>query len=157
MVKISVGNSFYTKQPLSSCSNFSPVKCEEMGENAACYKRGEDFCRHLKYKRMPWSVALIGLCDDKSLRVTRSDSVLYGYDRDIGASPCWIRADFETINGFYFWVCVVHDWIIFTITASILTIGFTMLLPRVIFYFQSFLPTWFPENVASPGSFQGMG
>ena len=54
-----------------------------MGENAACYKRGEDFCLHLKYKRMPWSVALIGLCDDKSLRVTRSDSLLYGYDRDI--------------------------------------------------------------------------
>lgn len=54
-----------------------------MGENAACYKRGEDFCLHLKYKRMPSSVALIGFRDDKGLRVTRSDSVLYGYDRDI--------------------------------------------------------------------------
>lgn len=54
-----------------------------MGENAACYKRGEDFCLHLKHKRMPWSVALIGFRDDKGLRVTRSDSVLYGYDRDI--------------------------------------------------------------------------
>ena len=54
-----------------------------MGENAACYKRGVDFCRHLKYKKMPSSVALIGLCDDKSLGVTRSDSVLYGYDLDI--------------------------------------------------------------------------
>lgn len=83
MVNISLCNSFYTKQPLSSCNNFSPVECEEMGENAACYKRGEDFCLHLKYKRMPSSVALIGLCDDKSLGVTRSDSVLYGYDLDI--------------------------------------------------------------------------
>lgn len=83
MINISSGNSFYTKQPLSSCNNFSPVKCEEAGENAACYKRGEDFCLHLKYKRMPSSVALIGLRDDKVLRVTRSDSVLYGYDRDI--------------------------------------------------------------------------
>lgn len=83
MVNISLGNSFYPKQPLSSCNNFSPVKCEEMGENAACYKRGVDFCRHLKYKRMPSSVALIGLRDDKSLGVTRSDSVLYGYDLDI--------------------------------------------------------------------------
>lgn len=54
-----------------------------MGENSAFYKRGEDFCLHLKHKRMPSSVALIGLRDDKGLRVTRSDSVLYGYDRDI--------------------------------------------------------------------------
>lgn len=83
MVNISLCNSFYTKQPLSSCNNFSPVKCEEMGENSAFYKRGEDFCLHLKHKRMPSSVALIGLRDDKGLRVTRSDSVLYGYDRDI--------------------------------------------------------------------------
>ena len=53
-----------------------------MGENAASYKRDEDFGLHLEYKRMPWAVALIGLCDDRSLGVTRSDSVLYGYDLD---------------------------------------------------------------------------